>query len=140
MNDQNIKPHEFTSDQNREEAAKNGRKGGKASGARRKQRKMLAELINYFGTANASEKEAAVMAKLGIKPEMMTRDMQIVVSLYNKAMKGDVAAFNAIRDIKGEKPTESLNVNLPSTVKIEIVDSDYDADFASSEEEVDASR
>lgn len=137
MNDQNLIRNE---DRTPSERRENARKAGKASGARRKQRKMLSELINYFGTANASEKEQDVMEKLGIKPEMMTRDMQIVVSLYNKAMKGDVAAFNAIRDIKGEKPTESLNVNLPSTVRIEIVDADYDADFASSEEQVDASR
>ena len=34
----NIQPYDFTSDQNREEAAKNGRKGGKASGKARREK------------------------------------------------------------------------------------------------------
>lgn len=46
MNDENIKPYEFTSEQNREEAAKNGLKGGIASGKARRERKTIAEIIN----------------------------------------------------------------------------------------------
>ena len=45
-NPENLKGHEFTSDQSREEAARNGRKGGKASGEARRRRKELRELVN----------------------------------------------------------------------------------------------
>lgn len=46
MNDENIKPYEFTSEQSREEAAKNGQKGGIASVKARRERKTIAEIIN----------------------------------------------------------------------------------------------
>lgn len=42
-NEQNLRP--FTSDQSREEAVKNGQKGGIASGKARRERKTLAETL-----------------------------------------------------------------------------------------------
>ena len=42
-NPENVKPYEFTSEQSREEAAKNGRKGGIASGEARRKKKTLRE-------------------------------------------------------------------------------------------------
>lgn len=45
MNEQNIKPYEFTSDQSREEAAKNGAKGGIASGKARRERRLIADIL-----------------------------------------------------------------------------------------------
>lgn len=135
MNEQNLHPVRSES-----EAREKGRKGGIASGIKRCRNRRLRELISYLGTLPSDAAVRDELASMGIEDKMMCQDMEIAVALYRKAKQGDVAAFNAIRDIKGEKPTESLNVNLPSTVKIEIVDSDYDTDFAHSEEEVDASR
>lgn len=45
-NEQNLTP--FTNNQSREEAVKNGRKGGKASGKARRERKTIAQCINAF--------------------------------------------------------------------------------------------
>lgn len=118
-----------------EEAREKGRKGGKASGLARKRKKLLRELVETFGTLEVFPKEKAAMAALGIDEKNMSRDMQIVVSLYKKAMNGDVAAFNAIRDIKGEKPTDELAVNIPNSVRVEIV-GDSGKKFASNEEEI----
>lgn len=135
MNDQNIKPYEFTSDQSREEAVKNGRNGGKASGRARLAKRQLRELAESFGNMSVSDKDKLIMESLGIKPSEMTRKMQMVISLYNKAMKGDVAAFNAVRDILGEKPTENMAVSLPNTVEVRIIQAQRN-DFASSESEI----
>lgn len=119
-----------------EEAREKGRNGGKASGVARKRKKLLRELADVFGTLAVSPDDQKKMVALGIvDAKLHTRDMQAVISLYQKAMKGDVAAFNAIRDIKGEKPTDELAVNIPNSVRVEIV-GDSDRKFASSEEEI----
>ena len=44
------------------------------------------------------------MEAFGIDPEDFNNDMATVVSLYQKALKGDVGAFATIRDTAGERP------------------------------------
>ena len=79
----------------------------------------------------------------GLPINDMTKDMEIVDALYREASEGNVAAFNAIRDIRGEKPNEkiSLNGNMMNEVKIRYVGMDgEDIHFPSSEDEVDLTR
>ena len=111
MAKEDIKQYEFTSEQSRTEAAKNGQKGGIASGEARKAKKTLRELVEMFGALGVSKDTKKLMKSLGIPDELMTRKMQPVVALYNKANKGDVSAFNAIRDIIGEKPIDKTQVS-----------------------------
>lgn len=86
-NKQNLIP--FSSDQSRDEAAKNGRKGGKKSGETRRKRKALKEqLLLLLETGNAQE--------------------QLCTSLFEKALSGDVRAFEVIRDTIGEKPVDKV--------------------------------
>ena len=125
-NEQNLKPP-FTSEQNREEAAKNGRKGGIASGEAKRKNKTLREMVELFGRLKVDGKAARAMEDLGIGKDMQTRFMQGVVSLFNKANKGDVGAFNAIRDIIGEKPVEKtqLQGTLDTNITIGYVESGH---------------
>ena len=119
-----------------DEAREKGRNGGKASGVARKRKKLLRELADVFGTLAVSPDDQKKMVALGIvDTKLHTRDMQAVISLYQKAMKGDVQAFNAIRDLKGEKPREELAVDIPNTLRVEIV-GDNDKEFPSSEDEI----
>jgi hypothetical protein len=125
-NEQNLKPP-FTSEQNREEAAKNGRKGGIASGEAKRKNKTLREMVELFGRLKVDGKAARAMEDLGIGEDMQTRFMQGVVSLFNKANKGDVGAFNAIRDIIGEKPVDKtqLQGTLDTNITIGYVESGH---------------
>ena len=125
-NEQNLKPP-FTSEQNREEAAKNGRKGGIASGESKRKNKTLREMVELFGRLKVDGKAARAMEDLGIGKDMQTRFMQGVVSLFNKANKGDVGAFNAIRDIIGEKPVDKtqLQGTLDTNITIGYVESGH---------------
>lgn len=113
-NEQNLKPSEYKLSQ--EEA----KKGGIASGAARRRKRKLRELVELFGEMDVSDKARSQMEKMGIPEELMTRKMQPVVALYNKANKGDVSAFNAIRDIIGEKPVDEtkLTGTLDTNVQI----------------------
>ena len=104
----------------KEEAKERGAKGGKASGEARRRKRKLRELVELFGEMDVSDKARSQMERMGIPEELMTRKMQPVVALYNKANKGDVAAFNAIRDIIGEKPVDEtkLTGTLDTNVQI----------------------
>lgn len=104
------------------------RKAGIASGNARREKKKLRDLVETFGELPAPEKIRRVMTELGVsEKDMRTNNMAIVVGLFQKAIKGDVFAFNAIRDIKGEKPIEKTDVSGKIENKIEIgfVGSDF---------------
>lgn len=86
-NEQNLKP--FTAEQSREEAVKNGKKGGIASGKAKRKRKSLREQLELLlETGNTQE--------------------SIAVALVEKAMSGDVRAFEVLRDTIGEKPVDKV--------------------------------
>ena len=106
----------FTSEQSREEAEKNGRKGGIASGETRRRKKAFKEQIDYFlslpfpdmvdGNGN---KLREVFKNFGIEDEEIDNQMAMILSLWrNVVKKGDVAAFVALRDTVGEKPVTEV--------------------------------
>ena len=93
------------------EAVEKGSKGGKRSVEVRREKKTLRELVELFAALGVSEETRKKMKALGIPEELWTRKMQPVVALFSKANKGDVSAFNAIRDIIGEKPIDKTQVS-----------------------------
>ncbi len=98
-------------------------KGGIASGQARRAKKTLRERVKMFGELKVEGKSARAMADMGIDPEDHDRFTQAAVSLFQKALKGDVAAFNAIRDIIGEKPRDEVAQTMEMRVEIGFVDS-----------------
>lgn len=108
-----------------EELRQMTRNGGLASVKARREKKKLREMVEIFGSLKVDKKNSRLMEDLGIDEEYHTRFMQGVVSLFSKANKGDVAAFNAIRDIIGEKPVDETKVtgSLQTDISIELIDS-----------------
>lgn len=121
----------------KEEAKERGAKGGKASGEARRAKKTLRELVELFGSLGVNSDTRKLMAQLGIPEELMTRKMQPVVALFNKANKGDVSAFNAIRDIVGEKPVDRTQLEGSFDTRLEIGFVETGLDPVGSEEDVD---
>ena len=79
-----------------EEAREKGKKGGIASGKSRRKKKTIRETLE--------------MMLSGKMPDGMTRQDAIVVALIEKALSGDVRAFEAIRDSIGEKPSDKVDL------------------------------
>ena len=102
----------FTSDQSREEAKKNGQKGGKASGpARRKKnaaRKYLAEIMACMPRLTPAMK--ANLAQMGTDPdnEVFTVERLSMLALAQKAMKGDTRAIELYLSMFGEDPKTTI--------------------------------
>lgn len=131
-NEQNLNPARTKS-----EAREKGAKGGKASGEARRAKKTLRELVELFAALGVSEETRKKMKALGIPEELMTRKMQPVVALFSKANKGDVSAFNAIRDIVGEKPVDRTQLEGSFDTRLEIGFVETGLDPVGSEEDVD---
>ena len=121
-NEKNLIPN---TERTPEELREITKKGGKASGEARRAKKTLRELVEIFGSLGVNSDTKKLMQQLGIPEDLWTRKMQPVVALFNKANKGDVAAFNAIRDIIGEKPVDETKVtgSVQTDISIELIDS-----------------
>lgn len=90
------------------EARKNGQKGGIKSGEVRRERKRLKELLE-------------IALQLKNKETGEQNDLAITSAIINKARKGDVSAYLAIRDTLGEKPIDKQEVKInPITIKDDI--------------------
>lgn len=123
----------------KEEAKARGSKGGKARVESIRRKKKLRELCEIFGELPVySDKAKNMMEQMGISPEDMTNKMAAVVGVFKKAAAGDVQAFNAIRDITGEKPKDEIDSKVATNVTVSYRKSDVK--FASSEDEVDGRR
>ena len=103
-NEQNLIP--FTSNQSREEAKKNGAKGGKKSGEVRRKRKAMKEQMEMLLSLPFKQSEALeFMQYLGIEEDDLDNQMALIVAMYSKASKGDVQAFNTIREVVQDEKT-----------------------------------
>lgn len=86
-NEQNLKP--FTSDQSREEAVKNGRKGGIRSGEVKRENKLIKDRI---------------LERMG------ESDWDVMIDNLIARAQEDTKSFETLRDTIGQKPRDELSV------------------------------
>ena len=108
----NLKPRTTLS---KEEAKEMGSKGGKASVKKRRERKAMKECFEMvLGLPLKDAKSREKIKNLGIKDKDINNQVAIIVSMVNEALKGNVKAYESIRDTIGERPTEKIeNINPP---------------------------
>ncbi len=103
-NEQNLVPYQFDSSQSREEAAKNGALGGRASGASRRRKRSLREAADlYLSLPVAGKRAWNKLARDGVDPEDVDNQMAIIAGLTLKAAKGDAKASKEMFDLLGEQ-------------------------------------
>ncbi len=115
-NAENLKKGEATRFRSGEEAARNGQKGGKTSGAARRRKKAMRQaasmLLNTPVPANTQTKLMATVRELlgffGYNEEDATYQDALLAGIMLEAMKGDVRAAEFIRDTAGESPALNL--------------------------------
>lgn len=100
----NLRP--FTTDQSREEAVKNGRAGGIASGAARRRKKELREFLNDFLDQESIPPVRAWMIEHGVDPDDCCNLMALLLAVFSKAMTGDVEAAHTILEWAGLLPMQ----------------------------------
>lgn len=103
-----LRPEDLTPEQRRE----NARKAGIASAKAKKERKAIKEQLEMLLELPLKDKNTkSKIKKLGINADDLNNQMAMVISIYQKALKGDVNAFKEIRDTIGEKPQENINLS-----------------------------
>lgn len=96
----NLKP--FTSQQSRDEAVKNGKKGGEKSGEIRRQKKRAADIVATLLDKPATGKKMTDnLAELGVKADKDTTiETAMIAGLVSKACNGSVLAIEKVLELK----------------------------------------
>ena len=132
MNDENLIPF---SERTESEQREIRRKGGIASGEARRKKVLLRGILEKaLPMPEKNDQIKEMMRQAGWIDEEITQAVVVVQGLLMQAKKGDVAAFNAIRDLNGEKPVEEINNTLTTDVTIGFVHTDKE--LASDEDEI----
>lgn len=92
-NEQNLRPGEHIP------TIEEAKKGGIASGESRRRKKLLRECLDEL-----------LAKEYTSEGKTLTGSEALAVTLMEKAMKGDVKAFEVLRDTAGEKPVEKVMV------------------------------
>ena len=97
-NEQNLVP--FTTNQSREEAVKNGRKGGEASGKARRRKADFRKTLNLLLTAEIDNEEwKPVLESLGVE---CTLESALLMAQIKEAMRGNTKAAYFVAQYAGQ--------------------------------------
>lgn len=99
------------------ERRRNASKAGKASGVARRKKANLKKMFDTLLTSDVSNKDLKKQLKnMGLDT---TNEVALGLAMLNKAIKGDVRAFESITDIVKEDKKEdlvSVNVNIGDAI------------------------
>lgn len=98
----------FTSDQSREEAAINGRKGGIASGKARREKKSIQRILNDIlnDDANKSPQFSKLAGKLGMEEAATVKEVYAVACLLNSVKNGNIKELERLTRLLGNEDIE----------------------------------
>lgn len=107
----------FTSEQSREEAAKNGRKGGIASGKARREKNAIKRAMESLMEMPVNGKVKDMMKGLGYSDDDMTCGGAVVATLWSKAILGDMKALEMLMNYffqasEDERKTKESNARI----------------------------
>ena len=116
--EQNLTP--FTSEQSREKAAENGRKGGIASGQAKRQKKTMSALATMMVNAQLQGKTKDTIKKqFGLSDDDdVTIASAMMAGQMQSAMKGDSKAFNAISALIKEQEDKEAKAEAERIAKL----------------------
>lgn len=104
-NERNLIPWNKRTENEQREYAK---KGGQKSGEVRRQRKAMKEQMEMLLSLPFKQRDQLNFIKeLGINEDEIDNQMALIVAMYGKALKGDVQAFNTIREVTQDDKTNN---------------------------------
>lgn len=104
-NERNLIPWNKRTENEQREYAK---KGGQKSGEVRRQRKAMREQMEMLLSLPFKQRDQLNFIKeLGINEDEIDNQMALIVAMYGKALKGDVQAFNTIREVTQDDKTNN---------------------------------
>ena len=99
-----------------EQRRENGRKGGIASGEAKRKKRAMRETLDVLPAMPMKSGKFADIESIknfaALKGKNINVQEAMVISMLQRAMKGDVKAAEWIRDTAGQKPVENMNMNM----------------------------
>lgn len=115
-NERNLSKGTQTQFQSGEKAARNGRKGGIASGVAKRQKKTLSDLAKMIAETPAPDAARRKLEQIGIEAEDASNNAVIVASVYSKAVKGNMQAVEKWEQLVAETKEDAGKYELPARV------------------------
>lgn len=115
-NERNLSNGTQTQFQSGENAARNGRKGGIASGVAKRQKKTLSDLAKMIADNPAPDAARRKLEQIGIEAEDASNNAVIVASVYSKAVKGNMQAVEKWEQLVAETKEDTGKYELPARV------------------------
>jgi hypothetical protein len=99
-----------------EQRRENGRKGGIASGEAKRKKKAMRETLDVLLSMRMKNGKFADIESItsfaALKGKNISVQEAMIISMLQRAMKGDVKAAEWVRDTAGQKPIDNANVNM----------------------------
>lgn len=114
-NSQNLRPLNTRTQRERKEIAK---KGAAASNKAQAEKRALRSAANLLLSMPADKNIKSRYPDFKLSSKDYTLAAAMVIAQVEKALQGNTRAFNAIRDIIGENPTNCIDVESPDNDKI----------------------
>lgn len=115
-NEENLRNGESTQYRSGEEAARNGKKGGQASGKSRRRKKLLKDTVNMLLALPLKEGKLDKLTDLKtINDKNITVEEAMVLKQIQKALKGDLRAFESLVDLSGSHNSKAEEAQKPET-------------------------
>ena len=97
-----------------EQRRENGRKGGIASGEAKRKKKAMKETLDVLLSMPMKNGRSidieAVKNFAAIKGKNINVQEAMIISMLQRALKGDVKAAEWVRDTAGQKPTDNMSM------------------------------
>lgn len=98
-------------ERSKDEQREIARRGGINSGKTRRRQKNMKQALQLLLSLDVKSPKARDQLKaLGIDEKDMNNEMALMVSMLNKALKGDRGCAEFIRDTSGQKPVDIQEV------------------------------
>lgn len=104
------------SDRSPSQRRENARKAGIASGQARRRRKSLSELAKIIAENPVPDAAKAKLAKMGIEDEDANNNALVAVSVYKKAIQGNMQAVDKWEQLTAESKADTAKYELPARV------------------------
>lgn len=102
-----------------EQRAENGRKGAEKARENRRKRKEMRETLDILLSMPMKKGKVYTAEDIkcfaDLKGKNITIDQAMMITLVQKALKGDLNAIGMVRDTVGEKPVEKVNMDATVT-------------------------
>ncbi len=119
-NEKNLENGKLTQFRSGEEAAKNGQKGGIASGVARRRKRSMKEAADYYlSLPETDRRRVNTLLRDAVDPEDVDNQMSVVMGITARAKKGDPQAANVLLKMLGEDKPQNETVRLEEETPVD---------------------